>query len=189
MARLSYVTPDRAPPAVLEEYERLGRERGRVGLVYQMLAHNPGVLSAALSFGRAFNTQSRLARPLQELATLRVTCLTQADYEWAHHGSAAVKRSVLSQEKLDALGDWQQSRLFDLRERAVLRCADEMTRDICLSEEGFAELRRHFDEDEAADVIFLVAYRIMMTRILRATEVDLEPEFVAAGRTLPRLPD
>lgn len=70
-------------------------------------------------------------------------------------GSAA----GLSDEKLEALAEYDGSLLFDTRERAALAYADAMTytgREI--PDELFDELRRHFTDDEVIELTMIVAW-------------------------------
>lgn len=186
MARISYVKAEEAPDVVRDEYARLQRERGTLGPLYQLLANNPAIMTRVIALGEAIRGQAKLDRRTQELAILRVGYLTQAVYEWAHHIRAARRVGVLEEQIAD-LPAWQESKHFNARERAALRCADEVTRDVRLSDEGFAELRRHFDEQEAMEVILTASYYNMICRFLRSTEVDLEPEYTEESETLPPL--
>ncbi len=65
--------------------------------------------------------------------------------------------SNLGLEKFDALQEWQTSPCFDDRERAALRYVDETTRQRKVSDETFAELRKHFSEREIVEITVLNA--------------------------------
>jgi alkylhydroperoxidase family enzyme len=70
-------------------------------------------------------------------------------------GSAA----GLSDEKLEVVGEYEDSPLFDARERAALAYADAMTytgREI--PDDLFDELRRHFTDDELIELTMIVAW-------------------------------
>jgi alkylhydroperoxidase family enzyme len=68
-------------------------------------------------------------------------------------------KAGLSDEKLEALAEYASSPLFDARERAALAYADAITytgREI--PDELFAELRRHFTDDELVELTMIVAW-------------------------------
>jgi alkylhydroperoxidase family enzyme len=60
-------------------------------------------------------------------------------------------------------------------ERAALAYADAMTRDIDVSDAVFEALRPHFSERQLVELTVLIATYNMLTRILQALQVDLEP--------------
>lgn len=70
---------------------------------------------------------------------------------------SATTRAPHLLDRLDALGDFPTSPLFDDRERAALAVASELTRERRVDPETFAELRRHYFEREACEVVWVVA--------------------------------
>ena len=70
-------------------------------------------------------------------------------------GSAA----GLSDEKLEALGHYAESPIFDGRERAALAYADAVTRTGAeIPDRLFEELRRHFGDDELVELTMIIAW-------------------------------
>lgn len=59
--------------------------------------------------------------------------------------------------KLDALRSYRTSPLFDERERAALAYVEEATRNGQVSDETFANLRRHFTERQVVEITLLNA--------------------------------
>ena len=60
-------------------------------------------------------------------------------------------------DKLDAVADWRTSPLFDARERAALAYVEEATRSRHVSDETFAALRAHFDDEQIVAITWLNA--------------------------------
>jgi alkylhydroperoxidase family enzyme len=67
---------------------------------------------------------------------------------------AGAVRAKLGREKFGALmsEDWKRSPLFTDRERAAIAFAEETTADKKVSDATFAEVRRHFDDREIAEL-------------------------------------
>lgn len=60
-------------------------------------------------------------------------------------------------QKFNALPEWRTSPLFSDRERAALAYTEEATRNKQVSDETFAELRKHFGEREIVELTFVNA--------------------------------
>ena len=60
-------------------------------------------------------------------------------------------------EKFQALGDFEHSPLFSEAERAALRFASEVTETRDASDETWEQLRKHFGEREALEVLVMTA--------------------------------
>jgi AhpD family alkylhydroperoxidase len=70
---------------------------------------------------------------------------------------ADIKRAVAVREKLgterfDALADWRRHTGWTARERAALAYVEEATLGKRVADATFAEVRRHFDEREIAEL-------------------------------------
>jgi len=70
---------------------------------------------------------------------------------------AQVVMEGIGLEKFNALPEFRTSPLFGDRERAALAYAEEATRHKEVSDETFAELRKHFDEREIVEITYLNA--------------------------------
>ena len=98
------------------------------------------------------------ARDVRELAICRVAVLNGAWYEWAHHAPLAVAGGVPEaamgvmggQEGPLAVGNKAEE--FNDAQWATLVYADEMTRNVEVKEETFAELKKHFSDQEVVEI-------------------------------------
>jgi alkylhydroperoxidase family enzyme len=70
---------------------------------------------------------------------------------------AVAVQKRMGAEKLAALPHYRSSTLFSARERAALAYTEEATRNKHVSDETFAELRRHFNEVEIVEITWLNA--------------------------------
>ena len=78
----------------------------------------------------------------------------------------------VSNEKIDALSDYANSGLYTETERAALEFADAMTitgRDV--SDELFARLRTHYDDDAIVELTATIAWENASSKFNRALRV------------------
>ena len=66
-------------------------------------------------------------------------------------------QSAMSEEKLDALADYQLSPLFTKSEKAALDYATALTKDRNVQPSTFAQLKDHFSERQICEIVWLVA--------------------------------
>ena len=102
-------------------------------------------------------------------------------YEWRQHVPIALGVGV-TQRQIDALerGSFDND-AFNAAERALLGFSREVTQNVRVPEPVFANMRKHFGEQEIVETIFAVGFYMMMARLTEATETDLDP---AAGMKL-----
>ncbi|MDL4816660.1 carboxymuconolactone decarboxylase family protein [Actinomadura opuntiae] len=104
--------------------------------------------------------QSPLPRTVQDLAMLRASqingcgwCVDVHSKDAAGAGESAVR--------LNLVAAWRESTVFTDAERAALALAEEGTRladaHTGVSDETWARVREHYDEDQIAALIYLVA--------------------------------
>jgi alkylhydroperoxidase family enzyme len=94
----------------------------------------------------------------------------------AQHVPGLAVAEGLTLAECGALANWRASDLFDLRERAALAYAEAMTLSTIVSDEVFADVRRHFDEREIVELSVLIGTYIMHNRVMKALAIDLEPD-------------
>lgn len=122
------------------------------------LLHSPHVADGWNSFLGAIRTQTTLGEAIREIAICRVAVLNGANYEWAHHAPLA-RRGGVSDEGMAVLvredvleGGPAAGRGLDERMWAVVRYTDEMTRNVRVPDDVFAELRRLFSDQEVVEI-------------------------------------
>ncbi|HEV8695912.1 MAG TPA: carboxymuconolactone decarboxylase family protein [Lysobacter sp.] len=99
-----------------------------------------------------------LGPQLIELVSLRVSQINGCVFCLDMHASALRKAGV-DQRKLDTLAAWQESPLFDPRERAALAWAEALNNigTAHVPSDAYEGLRPHFDEREISELSFAVA--------------------------------
>ncbi|MCY1379664.1 hypothetical protein D9M69_674040 [compost metagenome] len=101
---------------------------------------------------------------------------TKSAYEFDHHWKAALRAGV-KREQLEHLCEYEASPLFDDRERAILRYAEEVTDTVSTRDETWQSLRHHFPENELMDLVMAVAWYNAVARILVPLDIELEEWF------------
>ena len=82
-------------------------------------------------------------------------------------------RLGVSEETLAALDSYDENPLFTPAERAAIRYAEEMTRTpVEVSDELFAELRRHFDDRALVDLTSAIALENLHARFNWAFQIE-----------------
>jgi alkylhydroperoxidase family enzyme len=174
MARVSLIDPDNRPDlGELVDRIRSGR-RGNVINVYRMLLHSPPLAATWYDHLNAVRWKTTLEGRLRELVIIRIGILNRAAYILRQHVPKLALADGVTQAECDALADWRNSDLFSERERAALAYADEMTRDIAVSDDVFDGLRRHFDERAIVELTVMIGTYNMHSRVVEALRVDLE---------------
>lgn len=169
MARVPYA--DVQAPAVSALVDRIVAERGSVLHLYQMLLQSPPLAEGWLTFLTAVRRKFSLPGDVRELVIMRVAILNGAPYEAEQHAPIARAEGV-AEEKLQQIGDWQQSLLFTTRERALLALTDASTRHVHVEAPVFEEARRHFSDREVVELVATIAAYNMVSRFLEALDID-----------------
>jgi alkylhydroperoxidase family enzyme len=182
MARLPYLDREDLQLEDQDIYDGLAAKRGSVINLFRVLAHAPELLRRLLTYSDYLRHGLNLDPSLRELAILTVGRVCRVDYEFTHHWRIA-SGIGLSKEKLEALGAWERAAVFTDAERAVIRYAEEVTRDIRVRDETFNALRRFLDARQIVELVEVVAYYNMIVRILEPLNVELEPGMTKASWT------
>jgi 4-carboxymuconolactone decarboxylase len=110
----------------------------------------------------------------REIAILGVARETGAAYEWAQHQQLARNAGVTDAE-IEAIRSADPAEL-DPDGALAYRAATEISRDVRISEEAFAQLVERWGDAGAAELILCVAYYNMVSRFLESAGVEIEPE-------------
>lgn len=190
--RIPYVS-DPPPTSKLEEQAIVDRIRERraprpLQSLDLALLHSPPVADGWNTFLGAVRTKTSLPDDLRELAISRVAACNKAWYEWNHHAPLAVQGGVsveaLEVVKRDVLGKDRPEDLLNEQQWVVLLYADEMTKNVHVSDGTFSRLRELFNDQEITEVTATVACYNMVSRFLVALDVGerngTEPEAITA---------
>lgn len=100
------------------------------------------------------------------------------------HTSGTLDRQGVPAEKIEAILNYASSPLYSPAERAALDLAFAAgTTPNTSSPEHFAELRRHFDEDQILDIVTVIAYFGFLNRWNDTMGTDLEAPALALAQS------
>jgi alkylhydroperoxidase family enzyme len=172
MARLAY--PEDRDPELAELIAQIRAQRGgRLANLYRMLLKSPPVAEGWLHLLTNVRQKCHLPGQFRELAILRVAILNGADYEYRAHVPHALQGGV-TPEQVEALPHWQNSKLFDGRQTAVLAYTDAMTKEVHVPDNIFNPLRQHFNDREIVELTATIAAYNLVSRFLEALQIDPE---------------
>ncbi|MBS0523112.1 MAG: carboxymuconolactone decarboxylase family protein [Proteobacteria bacterium] len=179
MARLPYIDADQLPP---EQRDLLKRP---INLV-RLLVNSPGMAKAFQGIGGYIRNKSTLDSRLRELAILQVGWMEKSEYEFTHHVKIG-KEFGVTDEDIQGLfleTEGKPSKLDPLT-RTVLKGAREMVRDIGMSDETFAETKKHLSNEHMTDLVLTIAFYCAVVRVLATMKIDNEPQYKEVLKQYP----
>jgi 4-carboxymuconolactone decarboxylase len=150
--------------------------------VFRMVAGAPAAVRPFMALGRAV-LSTALDPRRREIAVLRVAYATGAPYEWAQHEQLARNVGV-SDPEIRAIGSEDPVASLDEEVNLICRVADEVSRNVRLSDDALEQIVERYGPRQAAEVILLVSYYNMVSRFLESTRVEIEPEQLLGKETL-----
>jgi alkylhydroperoxidase family enzyme len=173
-ARLPYLTRDDLAEADREIWDNFVKSRGaEPGHIHRTVANAPNLLRRFVAMADELRNGTELDPKLRELALMTVGRVTGAEYEFVHHWNIALRVGV-RREQLEQLADYAASPVFNPQERAVIRYADETTRNVRVSETTFDALRSFLDHRRLMELVMNVAFYNAVVRVLVPCGVELE---------------
>jgi 4-carboxymuconolactone decarboxylase len=174
MARVPLID-EKEHPELFELIAKIkGARGGRLINIYRLMLHSPALAGAWFDLNQAVRYGTEIDGQCRELAVIRVAILNNVEYVIRAHGPAYALKEGLTPAQVDALGAWEASSLFTEKQRALLAYVDAMTRDIDVPDAIFAEVRKYFSERQAVELTMLISAYNMLTRFLKALNVDPE---------------
>ena len=177
MPRIPYLPSDLAEPRELVDSIR-ARRGGRLLNLDRMLLYSPALARGWNGFLREVRGGLTLSPKLRELAICVVAVVTGADYEFDHHapvflqagGTAAQLEAV---RRIEQFAD--PASLFDSAERAIIRLAVEMTRQVKVSDATFSSAKAALsNEQQLVEAVGVIAAYNMVSRFLVALDIGAE---------------
>ncbi len=127
--------------------------------------------TVALLYGALDRKKSPLTPELRSLVTVRVSQINWCQFCVDINSATLAKRSG-SFDKVEALAEWQQSDLFDEKEKCVLEYTEAVTyTDDQVSDELFSRLKNYFDEDGLVELTGLIAFQNLSSKFNSALDV------------------
>lgn len=175
MPRIPYQPRDLAEPAHIVDAIR-ARRGGDLLNLDRMLLHSAPFAKGWNAFLGEVRSTLELSPKLRELAICVVAVLNGAEYEFHHHAPEFIKAGG-TPEQVDALRRIGEGigGSFDTAERAVIRLAIEMTRDVRVDDATLHAVRSMLtSERTVVELVGVIATYNMVSRFLVA--LGIEPE-------------
>ena len=179
MARLPYIDADQLAP---EQRDLLKRP---INLT-RLLVNSPGMAKAFHGIGGYIRNKSTLDSRLRELAILQVGWMEKSEYEFTHHVKIG-KEFGVTDEDIQGLfleTEGKPSKLDPLT-KTVLKGAREMVRNIGMSDETFAEIKKHLSNEHMTDLVLTIAFYCAVVRVLATMKIDNEPQYKEVLKQYP----
>ena len=130
--------------------------------------------AVAMLYGVLDRGRSPITPVLRSLITVRVSQINWCNFCVDINSYMFAKRTG-SLEKLDALEKWQESSLFDEKEKAVLEYTDAITlSDTQVTSLMVERLREYFDDDGIVELTGLIAFQNLSSKFNSALDVPAQ---------------
>src|SRR5690242_9290891 len=133
--------------------ETKGRSKGLN--ILGTFAHHPDLAKAYNTFNGHILFGTTLDARQRELLVLRVATRRDSAYEWAQHVVLG-RDAGLSDEEIAQIAEDPDAGGWASLDAALLRAADELLDDACISDATWTALAAELDERQLLDVIFTV---------------------------------
>jgi alkylhydroperoxidase family enzyme len=143
--------------------------------VFRMWANAPASFRAFLDIGMSVLARSEFDAYKREIAVLRVAHVTRSGYEWTQHVRVA-KGVGMDDETIRKIACDGPVTTLDDEGNLLCRVAEEISRDVRLSDEALEQILARYGTRQATELILCCAYFNMLSRFLESTRVELEAE-------------
>ena len=140
--------------------------------IFSTLVRHPGLFRKWLPFGGKL-LSGRLPARDRELLVLRVGWRCQAEYEWAQH--VVIGRAAgLTDVEIERIKDGPDASGWSAEDAMLLRAADELKDDSCITDATWAALAERYDERQLIEIPMVVGHYLLVSCALNSLGVQLE---------------
>ncbi|HMI93555.1 MAG TPA: carboxymuconolactone decarboxylase family protein [Polyangiales bacterium] len=169
--RLAPLPPDQIPEEILKY---AGGGPGKPVLnIYATVARHPKLAKRWLVFGSHVLGKSTLSARERELVILRTGHLCKSAYEWGQHVRIG-KAAGLTDAEIQGIMEGPDAPGWDAFDAVLLRAADELHADSCISDSTWQALAARYSEQQLLDLIFAIGQYTLVCMALNSLGVQLE---------------
>jgi alkylhydroperoxidase family enzyme len=176
----SDVGAPRIPPLRDDEVDEQAREllAGVAGgpaasNIFTTLVRHPGLFRRWTPFGGKL-LAGKLPPRDRELLILRTGYRCGSEYEWGQH--VLIGRAAgVTDDELPRIQAGPEAEGWSARDALLMRVADELHDDSCITDATWAALTDHYDERQLIEIPMLVGHYHMVAFTLRSLGVQREP--------------
>ncbi|MFZ6002997.1 MAG: carboxymuconolactone decarboxylase family protein [Actinomycetota bacterium] len=142
--------------------------------IFATLAHHPKLLKRWAAFGGVLLYGGRLSERDRELLIMRTGYLCRAEYEWGQHVAFA-RAAGISDEEIARIAAGPGAEGWSPEDSTLLRAADELHEQSCISDATWAELAARYDEQQLIEICMVVGQYHLVAFTLNSLGVEPEP--------------
>ncbi len=173
MALVSYVPTSEAAENIRPHFVKVESRGHEVPNFLRVLAHSPELLEVFIALNGALG-RIKLDPKLRELAYIRASEANSCGYCLQHHKKAGRKAGLDERQvnETDSYSD-SESEIYDDLQRDVLQYAEEVTRNVVVSDELVDRLKQKLTERELVELAVTVALANFTNRISETLRLEL----------------
>ena len=141
--------------------------------VARMVANAPASVKGFLDLAQSVLFFSAFDPRKREIAVLRVAQVTRSIYEWTHHVVVA-KHFNITDKEIEIIRTEEPVTSLDEEGNLLCRVADEISRDVRLSDDALAQILERYGVQWTTELILCISYFNFLSRFLESTRVELE---------------
>lgn len=170
--RIAPLSDDQLSPEQSEALEAF--RPGPVLNIFRTLAHAPKALTRFNAWGGyVLSRRNDLSARDREIVILRTGYLCKSGYEWRQHVRIGL-REGLTEDEIARIKLGAAAPGWSAADAALIRASDELHADQFITDQTWADLRRHYSEKQAMDVVFTAAQYTQVSMFLNTFGVQLD---------------
>jgi len=171
MALVSYVPTAEAAEKIRPHFEKVESRGHEVPNFLRVLAHSPDLLEGFIALNGALG-RTELDPKLRELAYIRASEANSCGYCLQHHKKAG-RKAGLDERQVNETESYSGSDIYDDLQQVVLQYAEEVTRNVIVSDEFADQLKQKLTERQLVELAVAVALANFTNRISETLRVEL----------------
>ena len=173
MSRLPYINREDLLPGKQHVFDHIAETRGKVLHVFQAILNSPDAAEAIGLLGEYIRYKSSLDSAVRETTILATAWEMKNEYEWTQHVPIA-RNAGVREEVIEAIRLGKAPMGIPPKEGVFAQGAKELIRDGTLSDRTFQAIEHLLGPVQTVDLILLVGYYSMLSRLIKALGVELE---------------
>jgi uncharacterized peroxidase-related enzyme len=173
MALVSYVPTSEAAEKIRPHFEKVESRGHEVPNFLRVLAHSPELLEGFIALNGALG-RIKLDPKLRELAYIRASEVNSCGYCLQHHKKAG-RKAGLDERQVNETDSYSgsESEIYDDLQRDVLQYAEEVTRNVVVTDELADRLKQKLTARELVELAVAVALANFTNRISETLRLEL----------------
>ncbi len=167
--------PQPLDPILKEMFDKRHAMGGAVINLSLTRGHAPKLAKASEVLAFALRFDAVTPRNLRELAIFRTAQIVESEYELNQH-RPLMKMCGFSDDQIAQVANWQTSRLFDQKERALLGFVEQTAHGGNVDDPTFATLQKFFTPQEIVEITMTVGTYYSTGLFTKALKIQVETD-------------